>query len=77
MLQGNDMKPVQSVQCFNCGDLSHRRENCPLLRAVNMATQQPNKVQQIPPANRAGCYQCGELTHHTRNCSQLATKGQP
>jgi len=79
MLQGNDGKPTQSVRpgCFNCGDLSHRRESCPLLLTTNTVTQQTAVVSQPPPVNRSGCYQCGDLKHRIRDCPQLATKGQP
>jgi len=78
MLEGNDGKLAQSVRpgCFNSGDLSHRRESCPLLQTANTVTQQTAVVTQPPPVNRTGCYQCGDLTHRIRDCPQLAMKVQ-
>jgi len=56
--------------CFNCGDPSHIKPQCPLLQPnVSNTYQTPVNVQNQAPQQQ-GCFTCGDPSHYKRNCPQ-------
>src|SRR5664279_228860 len=62
---------VRPKACFNCGDPSHFKPNCPLLQTgASNAYQPPVNSQNQPPR---GCFLCGDMSHFKRNCPSAPT----
>src|SRR5664279_4570042 len=57
---------VRPKACFNCGDPSHFKPNCPLLQTGAANTYQPPVNSQNQPPR--GCFLCGDMSHFKRNC---------
>jgi len=52
------------MACFNCGDPSHIKPNCPVLQGND-----GKPTQSIRP----GCFNCGDLSHWRESCPLLQT----
>src|SRR5208282_3133947 len=65
-------KPTANARpkaCFNCGDPSHIKPQCPLLQSnVSNSYQTPVNVQS--QSQQQGCFICGDPSHFRRNCPQ-------
>src|SRR5664279_5411931 len=62
---------VRPKACFNCGDPSHFKPNCPLLQTGTANTYQPPVNSQNQPPR--GCFLCGDMSHFERNCPSAPT----
>ena len=65
-------KPTTNARpkaCFNCGDPSHIKPQCPLLQSnVSNSYQTPVNVQS--QSQQQGCFICGDPSHFKRSCPQ-------
>lgn len=64
-------------RCYNCGDVSHFRNNCPQLfsRPTLQQSQLPSLVQpnlsNSVLSRSSGCYHCGNASHFRNRCPLL------
>src|SRR5208282_3035580 len=56
--------------CFNCGDPSHIKPQCPLLQPNVSNTYQTHVNVQTQESQQQGCFTCGDPSHFKRNCPQ-------
>ncbi|XP_052771757.1 tudor domain-containing 6-like [Mya arenaria] len=54
--QGSNVRPANRRGCFNCGDESHMRNECP-----------KSQMRNEGPSNQ-GCFNCGDKSHTRKNC---------
>ncbi|XP_053835419.1 uncharacterized protein LOC128808402 isoform X1 [Vidua macroura] len=64
---------LRSYQCYGCGQLGHRKANCPH-RSNSLGTCQ--KWRPVPVVGN--CYRCGKRGHFAKQCkSKFHANGQP
>lgn len=59
-------------KCYNCGDPSHLKPQCPLL-VPRMRSYIPNAINRQGPSSNAAriqCYSCQQFGHMQRHCPQ-------